>query len=248
MLQQKRLAFAVDERKPQRMKNLFFASVSSLAASLMLSCAPAHALPAVKIIPPAAAMAPEKKALSCEPNLRGILEKDEKVLSKKCAEGKEFVLTNRSLIIVLDGMPIIDEDGNVIQPRFSRTDMSEIFKRGLAGWEASAKACYFLTDDRALIALPNAEMGESVPEYEMPFETKGMGKGRMIYFSGALLIAPYDGMMLAMSGDAELKMRRVALQSESRDAVFHISGKKLYFGTDGIEIRIRGGEVEIIRK
>lgn len=163
----------------------------------------------------------------------------------------EFILTDRSLIMMLDDLPSLDAEGNIYRARFSRTDMDEIFKRGLVQWEASAKACYFLTEDQALVVVPSGELGATIPEYGIPFKTKGLRPDRMVYFSGVLLIVPDETRILVMSGGVDLKARFVRLPEAGGGSGFYQSGGKLFFGKNGdgrIEISVDGEKVRAIKK
>jgi hypothetical protein len=116
--------------------------------------------------------------------------------------------------------------------------MSGLNARGIVDWEATASACYFLTRDRRLTVLANDALGDTVPEYELPFDTAGLGRNRMVSHAGFIFIAPLSGSAVVMSFGEHAGAAYLPLASGDRRAGFMVRENRLFFGRIGNEKEI----------
>jgi hypothetical protein len=244
MLERKKLAYGDGEkRKPIRSKFLAYTGL----VLVMGSCATANAIPQRRDAPPApqARIEPQLER-ACRPDVRDILREGERVRESVCRHGKEFVLTNTSLLII-ERNPASDlyvEDIS-LRMHFSRTEMADIYARGLVDWEAGRSACFFLTADRSLTVYPNAEMGESVPSYTLDFDTRSLGRNSMVYHSGFIFIAA-PGQNVIVMGEEGLS--RSLEHRVGRGHGFYTRNGRLFLGKgrEEREILVRSAQIEEI--
>jgi hypothetical protein len=251
MLERKTLAYGDGKiERPRITKSLVFAT--ALAAALSACSPPAHAIPRRDpILEESRAMrapiSPQEEIpqARCLPEITSLgLEAGETVTETVCRGNREFVLSDRALYIrtvTNDG----EAEGSSIRliSYHSRTDMSSILARGLVDWEATEDACYFLARDRRLTVLPNEGMEDTVPVFELPFETAGLSRNRMIFHFGHLFIAPPEGDIIMMAFTPQFSSTFLPIRSAGRRAGFFTRGDRLFFGRKGIEereIRIEG--------
>lgn len=244
MLERKRLAYGDGViAKPKKMKSLVF---SATFLAVTCSCAPTtNAIPRRDPVVEEARRAPARpprageRAPGCFPNIAAVaMERGEKVRESICSGNREFILTDRALHIRTRVMER-ERFGNAeitLDNYSSRTDMREMIARGIVDWEATETACYFLTRDRRLTVMPNDEMGGSIPEYTLPFETANIPRNRMIFHSGFLFIAPLSGDALVMSFGENPDSRFLSLPPAGG---FSVRGNMLFFGIKGNEREIR---------
>ena len=95
--------------------------------------------------------------------------------------------------------------------------------------------------------MPNEEIGDTIPEFELPFDTANIPRNRMIAHSGFLFIAPLSGNALVMSFGDQQDSRFIPIRSSNAREGFFLREDRLFFGRKGIEereIRIGGPLVE----
>ncbi|MEW6035553.1 MAG: hypothetical protein AB1529_02990 [Candidatus Micrarchaeota archaeon] len=264
----KRLAYGdgegVEARRPKLIRTLVFGSAFFAAMTACTPCTNAVPIrePAVerpRRAPPAtesAGHAESPGAPSCRfsgrtleystndtvMRLVNLLDSGESVREVICRRDRAFVLTDTSRIIVRPGSgnQLPDGDGTAIShlASYTRTDMAGLNSRGIVDWEATDSACYFLTRDRRLTVLANDELGDTVPEYELPFDTAGLGRNRMAFHSGFIFIAPLSGSAVVMSFGENAGASYLPLESADRRAGFIVRGDRLFFGKNGKEKEI----------
>lgn len=222
---------------PQTRRKLFFSSL--LTIPLLTACAStAHALPRRPEVPD-----PHfgTKA-SCDADYRSALKRGERVREIACTKARTYVLTNKSMLVFHNNEQETVGDGVRLKLSYSRTDMSDIHKRGLVAWAQSDDRAYFLTRDGSLSIIPADEMGPTIKAYQLPFD---VSKARMIHRSGILLIAPLSENLLVMSFSKSVKFR--ILPISGTEGEFFERGGKLFFGkrdSDFLEIRMAGDGVD----
>jgi hypothetical protein len=234
----KTLAYGDGEiKKPGKWRVLEFAAIMPLLAT----CA-ARAIPAGGTVPAVAPQAetpmtqtPER-ATKCGSGLGSMLEQGERVTESVCRFGREYVMTSTSLLIVTrERENILTFDPISLRLHASRTDMQGYMQRGIVDWEPAEDAVYILMRDRMLIALPNEGMGATVPAYEMPFETAGLGRNRMAYHSGFIFIAPLSGNAIVISFADGLDSRYLRVGPGPADTGFFERNGRLFFGKRGMQ-------------
>lgn len=247
MLHTKRLAHRDTEiRKPERIKSLFFATVSAVALSSLLSCTHAAAAPKSETTVQNASF---KKDLSgwllpakelkgkCGADLTKALEPDERVMESKCTDGYEYVLTDKSVLIFPRQEP---DGGESISLSHIRANMRGAISIGIVDWEASDQAAYFLLRDGSLIMMPLEDERDYLPTYDMHFNASGMGTERMVYFSGYLLVASPAGDILSLKNEQWGAQDSGITDS---DAGFSVSEGRLFFGKkSGQKVEIKIGK------
>ena len=161
----------------------------------------------------------------------GALKKDERTREMVCLENRAFILTDRSLVIVT-AAGLDESDGNIRLNSFlSRTDMTDILKKGLVAWTQTGEACYFLTRDRKLTVLPNEE--GDVSEFSVPFDTSGVRMDRMTYQSGFLFIAPDKRSVYAFKLTEQKGAKMMPVITKTEEPGFFIEKRVLFFGKKG---------------
>jgi hypothetical protein len=194
----------------------------------------------------------EAKAPPCASDIGGILQPGERVTGTVCRFGRDYVMTTTSLLMIRRQAEEMTFDPISLRMRVTRTDMRDILSQGIADWEPSEDSVFVLTRaDKLLTRLPNEGMGDTVPVYEMPFETSMLGSDSMVYHSGFLFIAPQGANVLVFSFSGESTgQERLNLRSELPDAGFFMREGRLIFGRSGVEeteIRVDGPEIKSIR-
>lgn len=252
MLERKKLVYGDGiVAKPKIMKTLVF---SATFLATLTACSPStNAIPkrdpAVEEARHSRTPLPrlgEQTIAGCFPDIaRMTMERAERVTETVCRGNREFVLTDRALYIRTRVDQRLDmQDSEVtLNNYYSRTDMRGLIARGIVDWEATESACYILTRDRKLTVLANEDIGETVPEFELEFETSGLGRNRMFVHSGFLFIAPLSGETLVMSVADHMDSRFLPLVSSDAREGFFLSQNRLFFGRKGNgerEIRIGG--------
>ncbi|HSB47560.1 MAG TPA: hypothetical protein VLD37_06100 [Candidatus Bilamarchaeum sp.] len=253
MLERKKLAYGEGEKwvsRPKIMKSLVF---SATFFACMTSCAPnISAIPTRDPVVEQARRETARRApaleRACRPNLANVLRKGESVRETVCRDGRDFVLTSTSLIIIersREDSYRSTFEGPSIDRFFTRTDMSDIYARGLVDWEAGPDACYFLTADRSLTVYPNADMGDTVPSFTFSFDTRSLGRNAMVFHSGFAFMAAPGEEAIAFGGDGHKRMLGVfAGPGQSLTA----RGGRLFLGETEIVVRSqRIEEIEIRR-
>lgn len=232
-------------RKPEKTKALAFA----LIAPLMAACA-AHAAPVPQHPARAEAIAartPAKRAVrderdgpACGADLDAVLRPGERVVEAVCRHGREFVLTGDSLLIVTraEGREFSFEALSPVM-HASRTDMEPYLSRGLLAWEPSETDVYVLTGDRVITVLPNEGMGDSVSAYTMWFDVAGITRKRMVYFAGALFVAPMNGGAVALTLSDDIWAQGLGIGPGSAEDGFSVRKRRLFFGSGGNEAEIK---------
>lgn len=255
----KTLAFANGEAEtPRKIRKLAYALTLSLP--LLAACgAHAAAAPGAAPMPnqaqarqaaqaqparpqPAAPLArgqpmPARAPIPCGSGVDVILRPAENVEETVCRFGREYVMTDSSLLIVTreQQQPFSFEPIS-LSMHASRTEMAEYRAQGIADWEPAEDSIFILTrNDRMLTRIPNEGMGGTVPAYTMPFDTSSLGRDSMVYRSGVLLIAPRQGSVVAMSFQGGFRSRTLPLRSGLDDAGFFVRGNALFFGKSGVE-------------
>jgi hypothetical protein len=250
----KTLAYGDGEAsKPQKIRKLAYTLAFSLP---LIAACHAHAVPARDTTPIEAAReaqeAPRtgKTGPACGTGLEGVLQPGENVLEAVCRFGREYVMTDASLLIVTRPSPTLTFDPIVLSMHASRTDMQQMREQGIADWEPSEDSVFILTkNDRTLTRLPNEGMGATVPAYTMPFDTSMLGSDSMVYYSGFLFIAPRGGEVTVFSFGEDVRSGTLPLRSRYDDAGFFMRQDKLIFGKAGLEeteIRVNGPEIKNI--
>jgi hypothetical protein len=243
MLERKRLVYGDGEiGKPAKKRILAYTGI----ALVFGACATANAIPEQRYRPAETArvrQVPEVER-ACRPDLHDVLHQGEVTRETVCRDGREYVLTNTSLIIIehnaeepYRGLGFRGEPS--IQRYFTRTDMGDIYARGLVDWEAGRSACYFLTADRGLTVYPNTDMGDTVPSYTFTFETRDLGRNGMVYHSGFVFIAAPGESVIAFGEDGQ--RRTLDLVAGSGHG-FGVRDGRLFLGSR--EIVVRGPAVE----
>jgi hypothetical protein len=243
MLERKTLAYGDGKAvRPKMFKRLVFAGTLLVS---MGACTPAVAVPipdrprleAPRVEPP---RMPERRA--CAPQADVILQPNERVRGSRCLGSRDFVLTDMNLFVIdrrAAGLSLPVEGNIDLRYSYSRTDMRGVLSRGLVDWEASEDTVFFLTRDRILTLIPNERMGDTVPSYEMPFETAGLGANRMMFWRGFLMVAPLSGDVLVMEFANGADARYVPTGVQPAAAGFSIRDHRLFFGARGQEVEIR---------
>jgi len=244
--------------KPQRIRKLAYALALSLP---LIGACHAHAGPAAETVPAAHAILshesvrPRARGPACGSGLESILHDGELVLEAVCRFGREYVMTDESLLIVTRPPPAMTFDPISLSMHASRTDMAQMRGQGIVDWEPSEDSVFVLTrNDRTLTRLPNEGMGATVPAYTMPFDTSMLGSDSMVYYSGFLFIAPRGGDVMAFSFREGVQSGTIPLRSNRQDAGFFMKENRLIFGVSGIEeteIRANGSGmkgIELIKR
>ena len=227
-----------ESRIPKPRRRLVFSTL--LTVPMLTACTTTvHALPRRPVLPERYF---EKKS-SCDVDHSSALGKGEKVREIACTKGRTYVLTNKSMLVFTKGEGESEEEGIHLKLQYSRTDMSDIYKRGLVSWTQSYDAAYFLTKDGTLSPISaSGDLGSTIKTYQLPFD---VSKARMIHRSGMLFIAPLSGNLLVMSFTKTVRFRILPM-SATRGDFFERRGK-LFFGKQGsdiMEIRIKGKGVD----
>lgn len=166
-----------------------------------------------------------------------------------CRFGRDYVMTNTSLLIVTRPAPSMTFDPIVLSLHATRTDMGPMRSQGIADWEPSEDSVFILTkSDRTLTRLPNEGMDATVPAFTMPFDTTMLGRESMVYYSGFLFIAPRGGDVAVFSFGGGIRSGTIPLRSRQRDAGFFMKENRLFFGKAGVEeteIMVDGPDTEI---
>ncbi len=255
----KTLAYGDGEAlKPQKIRKLAYALALSMP---LLAACHAHAIPPRETAPLQAAretrQEPQERndSPACGSGLEGVLQPNETVLEAVCRYGREYVMTDASLLIVTRVPQTFTFDPIVLSMHASRTDMGQMREQGIADWEPSEDSVFILTkNDRTLTRLPNEGMGDTVPAYTMPFDTSMLGSESMVYYSGFLFIAPRGGDVMVFSFGDEVQSGTLRLRSRYDDAGFFMRQDKLIFGKAGLEeteIRVNGPaikDIELIKR
>jgi hypothetical protein len=177
---------------------------------------------------------------TCGAGMEAYLKKGERISEVRCRFGLEYVMTDRSLLIVDRRQET--EGGITLNTHFSRTDMSTLNALGIADWEPTEDSVLVLTRKSTLVRLPNEGMGDTVPVYRLGFDTSKLGRSSMTYHSGTLFIAPRGQYVVAMTFQGKAQTTLLALRSSLPDAGFFYRGERLIFGKAGVE------ETEIIAR
>jgi hypothetical protein len=245
MVERKKLAYGDGEIKgPSKKRFLAYTGLVLLAGSFH-SCATASAIPQQRERPASVRIEPQLER-ACRPDVRGILRPGEVARESVCRYGREFVLTSTSMLIIeRNSASDLNVDDISLRMHFSRTDMADIYARGLVDWEAGRSACFFLTADRGLVIYPNSEMGETVTSYTLDFETRSLGRNNMVYHSGFVFIAPPGREVLALGEDGD---SRVLGQVAAAGHGFYTRGGRLFLGKgrQEREIIVRSTDIEEI--
>lgn len=248
MLKTKTLAYGDGNAvRPKMYKKLVFGSVLLASCS---ACAPAAAVPVPdrpRLAPPRVEPPRRHSRRACAPEAEVILHPQERLRGSICLGNRDFVLTDENLFVISRRSGSLESPMGEIEMRYSysRTDMSNLLSRGLVGWQASEDTVFFLTRDGTLTLIPNERMGDTVPSYQMPFSTDGMGSNRMVFWRGFLLVAPLSGDALVMSFSDGAAARYISLGTQPSTSGFYESGQRLFFGPKGhgTEIRMSGPTV-----
>ncbi len=263
----KTLAFAGGEaEKPQKIRKLTFALTFSLP--LLASCG-AHAAPAnngstLPSRPAASGNAATASARMtarqgpvtpaapvCGSGIESLLQPGETIRQSVCRFGRDYVMTDSSLLIVTRVRETFTFDPIALAMHASRTDMRGLSAEGIADWEPGEDSVFVLTkNDRTLTVIPNENMGDTIPAYTMPFSTASLRSDSMVYQSGILFIAPREGEVAAFSFSGGVQSRTLPLSSRLPDAGFFMRGGMLVFGKAGVEeteIRVEGNDIMRIR-
>ncbi|MFH0884865.1 MAG: hypothetical protein V1861_04095 [Candidatus Micrarchaeota archaeon] len=256
----KTLAFCGEEaKKPQKIRKLAFALTFSLP--LLAACG-AHAtslksgstLPAQPVVQARLQerQRPTRPAgPACGSGLESLLQPGETIRQTVCRFGRDYVMTNTSLLIVTRTRESISFEPISLAMYATRTDMGQLQEQGIADWEPSEDSVFVLTkNDRLLTRLPNEGMGDTVPAYTMPFDTSALGSESMVYYSGFLFIAPRGANVMALSFDGGFQSRSLPLRSQLADAGFFTRSNTLIFGKAGVEeteMRVEGTGINSIR-
>jgi len=265
----KTLAFAGGEaEKPQKIRTLAFALTFSLP--LLASCG-AHAAPVNNggfLMPGPATTASGNAAKAstgttgrqrpvrpagpaCGSGIESLLQPGETVRQSVCRFGRDYVMTDSSLLIVTRVREEFTFDPIALAMHASRTDMRGLSAQGIADWEPGEDSVFVLTkNDRTLTVIPNEDMGDTIPAYTMPFSTATLRSDSMAYQSGILFIAPREGEVAAFSFSGGVQSRTLPLRSRLPDAGFFMRGGMLVFGKAGVEeteIRVEGNDITRIR-
>jgi len=224
-------------KAPGKKRRLFFSSL--LTIPLLTACATsAHALPRR---PELTERRFEGKA-ACDVDYRSALEKGERVRRIACTKARTYVLTDRSMLVFSSTEEESVEDGVRLKLAYTRTDMSDIYKRGLVSWAQSDDTAYFLTKDGQLSPISAGNLGKTIQTYQLPFD---VSKAKMVHRSGMLFIAPLSGNLLVMTFEGTVRFR--ILPVPDIEGGFFERRDKLFFGKRGsneTEIRIKGKGVD----
>ncbi len=260
MFKTRKLAYGdgnTEIERPRVIKRLGFSGMALLLT--MSNCAPAQALTRdrtgeyrldVRAPRPAPAQRPAPQARSqCMPDMEPLgVRSGERRLETACAGGREFVLTESNLYIRTRQVQGDAEDSGAIRllARVTITDISGYAAQGIVHWQPMEDSVIIITrSDRRLTILPDEGMGDTVPSFQLPFETAEINKQRVAYQSGFLFIAPQQGDVLVMSFGDHAGSAFLSLRSDSKRDCFTLRGARLFFGRDEhqTEIRIRGPSV-----
>jgi hypothetical protein len=253
----KTLAFGGGEaEKPQKIRTLAYALTFSLP--LLAACgAHAAATSGGNTVPTRQAsgirMQERQRPTgpACGSGIESILQPGEAVRQAVCRFGRDYVMTDNSLLIVTRARESFTFEPISLAMHATRTDMREYQAQGIADWEPGENSVFVLTrNDRTLTRIPNEDMGDTVPAYTMPFDTSVLGSESMVYYSGFLFIAPRDAPVMAFSFTGGVESRNLPLRSQLEDAGFFTRGNMLIFGKAGVEeteIRVEGSDVKSIR-
>jgi hypothetical protein len=242
--------------RPRKFKKLAFAF--TLALPLIAACGArtvsareglASAVASSLIAPRQAAR--EARAPPCGSDIESLLQPGELVTGTVCRFGRDYVMTTTSLLMIRRQAEEMTFDPISLRMRVTRTDMRDMIRQNIADWEPSEDSVFVLTrDDRLLTRLPNEGMGDTVPVFEMPFDTSALRSDSMVYFSRFLFIAPQNADVVAFSFTGAPSSHNLPLRSEHRDAGFFMRDGMLIFGKAGIEeteIRVEGPDVSDIK-
>ncbi len=188
-----------------------------------------------------------KKPQVCvlQPNeLKGYLEKGEKIREIVCKRGSAFILTDKSLVVVSQGGgEMIAEDRTRIThlKSVSRVDLRHILPHGLVAWtQAPDDTCFFLTKDSVLTRRPVHEKDGAPVSYRLH---RDVSEAKMMHFQGFLFIAPASGEMIVLSFSKGFRYDFIPLPKDIKNGEFSWSKGELYYaGTNGKKLRIEIGQ------
>jgi hypothetical protein len=170
-----------------------------------------------------------------------MLEPNERVNGLSCSDSNAFVLTDASLITV-PGKAAAASSGISLNLSFIRTDLKDMYAKGLIAWAASDDRCFFLTKGNEIKEMPIE--GDSLI-HSIPHD---MRNATMIFHSGFLFIAPAetDGRkyVVAMRFSDKARFRGMELAGGDSGQLIVRQGK-LFFGKT--EIKISGQNLADVR-
>ena len=197
--------------------------------------------------PPQSSTDGQSSEESCGMDFRHLLWEGEIVREVRCAFDRQYIFTNKSLLVV-EHFPESGERKEDVSVSLSstctRTDMKGMIAKGIVDWEPTEDAVLVLTRaDSRLYVLPNEDYGETIPAYQLHSDVSRVTRDRMVYHSKILFIAASQSIIYAMSFQEGYKTVLLSLRS-SEDAGFFMRKGILLFGKAGVEeteIRVEGG-------
>ncbi|NYZ73534.1 hypothetical protein H0O00_00155 [Candidatus Micrarchaeota archaeon] len=249
MLHTKRLAYQDGKKaeRPKQSKNLFFGAVCGAALTLFVSCAHADLIskketPRPNREMPAWILAkkPKNEEIKgkCGADLTAAVKEGEKIVESICTDNYEYVLTQDDILIFPRKKP---ESMDVYDVKVTFSHMTlgvkNMIKVGVVDWEASDEGAYLLLRNKKVVMVPRESDELAAPTFELYFDVASMGKERMAYLNGYVVLAMPSGDILFLK-DGEKRVRPSHISGP--DATLHKTAGRLFFGKkDGADVEIK---------
>ncbi|NYZ73531.1 hypothetical protein H0O00_00140 [Candidatus Micrarchaeota archaeon] len=249
MLHTKRLAYEDGKKaeKPKQSKSLFFGAVCGAALMMSTSCAHADLIPNKETPRPKREMPawtltkkPKSEEIKgkCGADLTAALNEGKKIIESICTDHYEYVLTQDEIMIFPREKP---ESMNIddVKVTFSNMalDVKNITKAGVVDWEASDAEAYLMLRNNTLVVVPREGKDLRVSIYDLYFDAASMGKERMAYLKGYLVLATPNGSILFLN-DGKWYTRPSGISDP--DATLHKTAGGLFFGDkNGADVEIK---------
>jgi hypothetical protein len=248
MLHTKRLAYqgSKETERPKRLKSLFFGAVCGAALTVFVSCAHADLAAKMQTSHPKKAMPawtlgkPEAEEVKgkCGADLSAAVNEGKKIIETICTDSYEYALTQDEIMIFPKEKPeSMDIDDVKVTFSCMTLDVKNIIKAGVVDWEASDEGAYLMLRDNTLVVVPREGEDLRVSTYDLYFNAASMGKERMAYLNGYLVLATPNGIILFLN-DGKWYTRPSGISEPA--ATLHKTADGLFFGKrNGADVEIK---------